>query len=185
MRALPVFFCAVAWLPAFSSCSGGGAEAADSGPDGSGDADSDSDADADADADSDSDSDSDGDTDACDPEHAVFTEGPWEWEDLPEGIDCGPGCQQLTFSDNEAQDKEWDVWDDFLVFVSEPRYVRVVDVENRRQLKIPNPHPELDIGIGDDAGIIYPTVVENKLYYSYNIYEPAVEHNTNEKIMVN
>jgi hypothetical protein len=140
-------------------CSGGGATPADSGDTGSADADSDADADGDSDT---------GlpDTDACDPDNAVFTNGSWEWEDLPEGIDCGTGCAQLTFSD-EVRDFQWDVWGDLLAYVDETSYVHVVDIPNRRKLTIPNIYPQLEVGKMGNAAMIWPAVYERKVYYSY------------------
>ncbi|MFO8073900.1 MAG: hypothetical protein R6V85_18720 [Polyangia bacterium] len=58
---------------------------------GNDDADGSADADADTDADGDADTDADTDDNCADPGD-IF-----DWQPLPEGYDCGPGCRQLTF----------------------------------------------------------------------------------------
>jgi len=69
--------------------------------------------------------------------------GPWEWEDQPEGEDCGPGCKQITFS-NKVRLASWDVWDDRLAFVDdETRRLWLVDMAEGKQLKVPAVNPEL------------------------------------------
>ena len=60
------------------------------------DGDTDTDTSTGADSDTDVDADTDADTDTG---SSICQEGPLEleWTPLPEGIDCGPGCRQLTF----------------------------------------------------------------------------------------
>ena len=61
------------------------------------DGDTDTDTSTGADSDTDVDADTDADTDTG---SSICQEGPLEleWTPLPEGIDCGPGCRQLTFA---------------------------------------------------------------------------------------
>ena len=109
-----------------SSCSSNGG----SGPDAGTDTGTGTGGDTDTDADIDTDTDTDTDT-------FVSDAGPWDWTDLPDSGDCGPGCAQLTYS-HEVRFEEWDVWGDFLVFVEEDMRSVLVDTENRKQLVIPS-----------------------------------------------
>jgi beta propeller repeat protein len=68
---------ALSSLTTLACCSG-------CGDGGSGDADGSTDADGDSDADADTDTDTD-------------TDEVFDWQPLPEGYDCGPGCRQITF----------------------------------------------------------------------------------------
>jgi hypothetical protein len=144
-------------------CTGGCSDDGASSPPDGGDDDgaSDSDADSDGDTDSDSDSDTPVDTDTT----TVSTNGPWEWEDLPEQVeDCGPGCEQLTF-EFMVQYSDWDVWGDYLVYVPKTNYAAVVvDVENRKRIQIPNIYEEYTVENGT-ASAFRPALHQDKVYY--------------------
>ncbi|MDD5309790.1 MAG: hypothetical protein PHU25_20940 [Deltaproteobacteria bacterium] len=140
-------------LPACSGCSGNG-KAKDSGTDASSDADSDTDTDSDADTDSYT-----GPTDA----------GPWIWSDNPQGEDCGPGCTQLTFSE-EVEPGQWDVWDKYLVYRDEDTRIWAVDIVEKKHMRIPDPHPEYPVGFGKGSLAYYPTAQGVHVYYGWKSY---------------
>ena len=142
-------------LSACSSCGSGGGGAHDAGPDTSADTDTDSDTDNDTDSDIDTDADTDSDT--------LSDAGPWEWTDLPPSEDCGSGCQQLTYSGG-VRDREWDVWDNFLVFNTVDSKIGVVDILNRKQLMVPVPVEECNSPDIDCYGQ-YPSIYQNYVYY--------------------
>ncbi|MCP4679006.1 MAG: hypothetical protein GY854_26650 [Deltaproteobacteria bacterium] len=133
---------------------------------GGGDADADADSDSDTDGDTDTDSDTDSDTET------VSDAGPWEWVDNPEGEDCGPGCTQLTFASG-VETREWDVWDNLLVYVSSKFAVYVIDIVKRKHMRIPDMYPEYPI-IEEDiiespAWAIAAAIYEDQLYYTLYI----------------
>ncbi len=156
MRFLLLFTFSI--LMGCSSCSNGSGSSPDAGTDtGTGTS-----GDTDSDTDSDIDTDTDTDTDTF-----ISDAGPWEWTDLPDSGDCGADCVQLTYSD-EVRVLEWDVWGDFLVFVEQDMRSVLIDIENRKQLIIPSIHPEHPIWPG--SATYYPTLYENRAYYSYKQY---------------
>ena len=139
-------------LSACSSCSSNGNATPDGG-------DTDSDSDTDADTDSDSDTDSDTDTGPY-----TTDAGPWEWQDNPDGgEDCGPGCRQVTFSD-DVRANEWDVWEDIVVFSGDFRRIYATNYLESETLIVPQVHANAPIQ-GSQNGALLPAFYENKLVY--------------------
>jgi beta propeller repeat protein len=150
-----------------SSCSGkGGNDAStDTDLDRSTDTDAGSDTGQDADADPPADTSPDPTPDV--PSDPGLEPGPWEWEELPEGEDCGPGCRQVTFSDEVRQD-EWDVWEDVIVYVDEWGRAHVVDLGAARHVELPSIHPEYSPPpppIRDF--VLHPTTFQHQVYYAW------------------
>lgn len=94
--------------------------------------------------------------------------GPWEWDDLPPGEDCGPSCRQLTFSDG-IKPHEWDVWDTILVYINTGwTKVNVVDIGTSRQVQLPSIHPEFSPPPPPIRDVCaYPAVFQGNIYYSW------------------
>jgi hypothetical protein len=158
---------ALLFASSLSACSGckDDHQSADSGLDAGTDTDTDVDTDADTDTDTDGDTDSDTDFDTDSdtmPEGFVPDAGPWVWEDLPDGGDCGvEGCRQLTFGDS-VDVLEWDVWASLLAYDdgdAANNNVRVVDFNTNRELVIPNP---------------YDTETTTFVFYPATIYQQTV-----------
>ncbi len=109
-----------------------------------GDADTDVDTDADSDADGDTDGDSDTDTDGdgdpeCGPSFNSLT-----WRKNHEGIDCGPGCRQLTFEEVNTG-LGWAVNDRYLACSTDTKAeALIVDMKTNCHSFIR--HPEYGIG---------------------------------------
>jgi hypothetical protein len=99
--------------------------------------------------------------------------GPWDWEDQPDGEDCGPGCAQLTFG-TEFRFREWDIWDKQLVFSSvsreKDRAIYVVNWAERKQLKVPNVHPQHPIETFASAAFS-PAISRETVIYVLSIYD--------------
>jgi beta propeller repeat protein len=146
-------------LPCCSSCSSGDGSKADSGQN------TDTDTDTDTDNDTDIDTDTDTDTDI------ISDAGPWDWEDLPQGEDCGTGCAQLTFT-KTVDMLEWDVWGSLLAYTDgDTTETWVVDYVQRKQVLIPNFYP--DVGIGPSMGSLqlFPaTVYEKTVCYAKSVF---------------
>jgi hypothetical protein len=153
-------------LPFYSSCSGGDGSKTDSGQDTSSDTDTDTETDTETDTDTGSDTDTDIDTDTI----IVSDAGPWDWEDLPEGEDCGAGCKQLTFTKN-VRWEEWDVWGDLIVFQDETLNTCVVDHKKNKKFLMPNFYPEYGIGPSMGSANMYPaTIYEKTICYSKSVW---------------
>ncbi|MFO8070636.1 MAG: hypothetical protein R6V85_02065 [Polyangia bacterium] len=137
---------------ACSSCSGPGADP-DGGPDSGGDMDSDIDTGTGTYK-----------TDA----------GPWDWEDLPPGEDCGPGCEQIAITEH-IEPREWDVWDDHLVFMElSTKRIQVIDTEEKKGLSIPDVYPDHPIIPGQN-GTHSPVIFDSSVVYYLWILETGFE----------
>jgi len=151
----------VSMLSGCSGCSDGHG-AADAGTDTS------TDGDTDTDTDSDTDSDTDTDTDTGLPEGFVPDAGPWDWEDLPDAGDCGQdGCRQLTFGDG-VDFLEWDVWGSLLTYSDgDSTKTFVVDTTSNKQLEIPSPYPDLNVGpVWGSLNFFPATIFQSVVCYS-------------------
>ncbi len=92
----------------------------------------------------------------------------WQWKDNPEGENCDAGCRQVSFA-REIKDKDWDIWDQHLVYRDENSKITVVDIENQKHVEIPAPYADTPIEKGM-AGAFSPTIYENTVYYVFSIY---------------
>ena len=111
------------------------------------------------------DSDTDVDTDS-DTETYSTDAGPWDWQDIPSEGDCGPGCDQLTFTHSVRQG-EWDVWDNLLACSSlteEGTRIILIDVEEKKYLVIPDVYPEHPITAMEN-GAFHPAVYQEEVRY--------------------
>lgn len=119
----------------------------------------------------DTDVDSDADTDT-DTSTWTSDAGPWEWEDNPPGEDCGPGCTQLTFTE-EVVPINWDIWDKYLVYSAGTtmgkNVLYVVDIEENQRMKIPQMFPQFPSTNGSSA-VLYPAIFEKEFCYSQIVF---------------
>jgi beta propeller repeat protein len=93
--------------------------------------------------------------------------GPWDWEDLPPGEDCGPGCTQLAVTDFVHRG-EWDVWAEFLVYMHhdamEGYFIGLTELHQMKRMILPDVlknHPDAD---QSTAGT--PSVSGNQIAYN-------------------
>ncbi len=92
--------------------------------------------------------------------------GPWDWEDLPPGEDCGPGCTQLAATDC-VRYGDWDVWDEKLTYMQDkvsPFVIAIVDFQAMKRMVIPDvlrdhPYAERSTARG-------PSISEGQLFYN-------------------
>jgi beta propeller repeat protein len=92
----------------------------------------------------------------------------WEWQDNPEGEDCGPGCRQATFERNVGEE-QWDVWENLLVYSDTWRRIQVVDLSNNRSVQVPDVYPEHPSrpDSSSESSSNYPTIYEWFVYYTH------------------
>ncbi len=150
-RALAVFCVLLLLLSACSSCSSNGSG---SGPDGGTGSDTDTDADSDTDTDTDTDSDTG---------PYVTDAGPWDWQDNPDaGEDCGPGCEQVTFTD-KVRAGEWDVWGELVVLSDQSQDIVVYNFSNRTFLELPPPY---GVENSFSVGCLWPAIYNSTVVYA-------------------
>ncbi|MCP4602239.1 MAG: hypothetical protein GY847_17265 [Proteobacteria bacterium] len=102
-----------------------------------------------------------GDASVKDPDH-------WEWRANPEGGECGLGCEQITFSEHVAE-QEWDIWNEYLTYKDGEGAIHVVDIKNKKNLRIPDAHPEYPLEDGMSAAFS-PVIYEDTLFYVLSVY---------------
>ncbi|MCP4603125.1 MAG: hypothetical protein GY847_21860 [Proteobacteria bacterium] len=99
--------------------------------------------------------------------------GIWEWVDNPAGEDCGAGCTRCTFTQYGVREAHWDVWDNLLVYTCTFCAIHVIDLENKRTLRIPDPYseyPNLEQKGSPSSGY-HPTIYEKSVYYELALYD--------------
>ncbi len=93
---------------------------------------------------------------------------PWAWNNNPEGEFCGDDCTQLTFTEHVAE-QEWDIWGDHLVFRDEEGAISIVNINEKKTLRIPDIHMDYPIGSGVSEAS-WPTIFEDRVYYVLSVY---------------
>jgi hypothetical protein len=149
-------------------CSGGDSASGDSG---STDTDIDTDADTDGDTDADSDADSDTDSDSCPGEETdVELDPALEWEPIPEGMECGVGCQQLTGTGGAMN---FDVWGDWVIVqehAGQPSsYITLVDVQAQTRSVVDYGYQTIDM-------LTYQPTVHASTYFFVGREAPGNEY---------
>ena len=151
---------ALSSLTTLACCSGcgDGGKASDAGTDGDGDADADTDTDTDTDADTE---------DNCIESGDIF-----DWQPLPEGYDCGPGCRQLTFEPIFSP-AGWSSDGRFVACSTEVNYGNraiIIDTQNECWSYVPHPKYEnvyWQSSSSDEGSVAWTA-------YTYN--EPIANH---------
>ncbi|MCP4676035.1 MAG: hypothetical protein GY854_11120 [Deltaproteobacteria bacterium] len=129
-----------------------------------GDADTDTDTGADSDSDIDTDGDSDTDTDhTCAPDSEYL-----KWIPNPSGIDCGPGCRQLTFEEINPV-VEWAASEDYVAGAAISGD-RPLIVDNKKDCHAFVIHPEYN---GKNNAFSYPWFFEKKVLFDIKIYSDS------------
>ena len=105
------------------------------------------------------------------------TSEPWIWTDNPESEDCGTGCIRLTFEDN-IRERQWDIWEDKLVYADWWSRIFVVDIPNKKMLKIPDVYPEYPTRADgtSSAYALHPAIYKDIVYYSMGISSTPHRH---------